>query len=149
MADSHNVNHDYHILDPSPNPLLGGIAALVTAIGGVSYMRWNSEESFMVAGMDWANPFLLYIGLALVLYTMFIWWRDTIIESHAGDHTPVVQLHLRYGMILFIASEVMFFVAWFWAFFDASLYPDEAIQYSRVEYTGGQWPPAGIEVLDP
>jgi cytochrome c oxidase subunit 3 len=43
-------------------------------------------------------------------------------ESHAGDHTPVVQLHLRYGMILFIASEVMFFVAWFWAYFDASLF---------------------------
>ena len=50
---------------------------------------------------------------------------------------------------MFIASEVMFFLAWFWAFFDASLYPDEAIQAARVEHTGGMWPPAGIEVLDP
>ena len=54
---------------------------------------------------------------------MFMWWRDVIKEAHGGDHTPVVQLHLRYGMILFIASEVMFFVAWFWAYFDASLFP--------------------------
>jgi cytochrome c oxidase subunit 3 len=60
-----------------------------------------------------------------------------------------VSLHLRYGMIMFIASEVMFFVAWFWAFFDASLFPNEAIQASRTAFTGGQWPPKGVEVLDP
>ena len=54
---------------------------------------------------------------------MFMWWRDVVKEAHGGDHTPVVQLHLRYGMILFIASEVMFFVAWFWAYFDAALFP--------------------------
>jgi cytochrome c oxidase subunit 3 len=53
----------------------------------------------------------------------------------------VVQLHLRYGMILFIASEVMFFVAWFWAYFDAALYPNEAITYARTHVLGGQWPP--------
>ena len=52
-------------------------------------------------------------------------------------------------MILFIASEVMFFAAWFWAFFDASLFSGETIQYGRVEFTGGHWPPKGIEVLDP
>ncbi|MGE3306257.1 MAG: cytochrome c oxidase subunit 3, partial [Rhizobiaceae bacterium] len=57
--------------------------------------------------------------------------------------------HLRYGMIMFIASEVMFFVAWFWAFFDASLFPGEAVQVARDTYTGGVWPPKGIEVLDP
>ncbi|MGI9462471.1 MAG: cytochrome c oxidase subunit 3, partial [Aestuariivirgaceae bacterium] len=51
--------------------------------------------------------------------------------------------------ILFIASEVMFFVAWFWAFFEASLYADSAIQATRVELTGSQWPPKGIEVFDP
>ena len=66
-----------------------------------------------------------------------------------GDHTPVVQLHLRYGMLMFIASEVMFFVAWFWAFFDASLFTGEAMQASRVAATGGVWPPKGIEVFDP
>ena len=56
------------------------------------------------------------IGLLGVLYTMIAWWSDVIKEAEHGDHTPVVQLSHRYGMILFIASEVMFFVAWFWAF---------------------------------
>jgi cytochrome c oxidase subunit 3 len=95
------------------------------------------------------GPWVMLIGLMGVLYTMVSWWRDVIIEANSGDHTPVVQLHHRYGMILFIASEVMFFVAWFWAYFDASLYPGEAIQYSRTELTGGHWPPQGIETFDP
>jgi len=151
MADSHNVNHDYHIIDPSPWPLIGAIAGLVTAIGGVAYMRALAEGQFVVAGIDLAaaGPWILILGLLGVLYTMFAWWSDTIKEAHQGDHTRVVSLHLRYGMLLFIASEVMFFVAWFWAFFDASLYPGELIQDARVEHTGGQWPPSGIEVLDP
>ena len=149
MSDGHNVDHDYHIVDPSPWPLIGGIGAFIMAIGAISGMRYLNEDVFMLGGVDLANPWLFYIGVALVLYTMFAWWSDTIKESHAGDHTPVVQMHLRYGMILFIASEVMFFLAWFWAFFDASLFANEAAQYARVEYTGGQWPPAGIAVLDP
>jgi len=149
MAHGHNVNHDYHILDPSPHPFIGGIGALFMAFGGIAYMRWLNEKSFTIAGVDIANPVLFYIGIAIVIYTMIAWWKDTIKESHAGDHTPVVQLHLRYGMILFITSEVMFFLAWFWAFFDASLFADEAAQFARVEYTGGQWPPKGIEILDP
>ena len=149
MADGHNVNHDYHIVDPSPWPLVGGIAGLVTAIGAVSFMRYNIGDKFMVAGMDISGPWILMIGFALIFYTMFGWWSDTVKESHQGLHTRVVSLHLRYGMLLFIASEVMFFVAWFWAFFDASLFPDEAIQVARVEHTGGMWPPQGIEVLDP
>jgi cytochrome c oxidase subunit 3 len=87
-----------------------------------------------------------FIGIA---YTMIAWWTDVVKESEAGYHTPVVQLHLRYGMILFIASEVMFFVAWFWAFFDASLLAGEPMQVSRFAFTGGHWPPEGIEVFDP
>jgi cytochrome c oxidase subunit 3 len=81
---------------------------------------------------------------------MAAWWSDVVKEAeHEGYHTRVVQISHRYGMILFIASEVMFFVAWFWAFFDASLFTNEAIQASRVEFTGGVWPPKGVEVLDP
>jgi cytochrome c oxidase subunit 3 len=80
---------------------------------------------------------------------MFMWWRDVVRESHKGDHTDVVSLHLRYGMLLFIASEVMFFVAWFWAFFDASLFAGDAMQPSRFEATAGVWPPKGVDVFDP
>jgi cytochrome c oxidase subunit 3 len=136
MADAHAKHHDYHLVNPSPWPFLGGFAAFVLAVGAVRWMH----------GGHWV---VMALGFVLVLYTMFMWWRDVINEAHAGDHTPVVSLHLRYGMIMFIASEVMFFVAWFWAFFDASLFADEAIQASRVAVTEGVWPPKGTAIFDP
>ncbi|MFC3226493.1 cytochrome c oxidase subunit 3 [Marinibaculum pumilum] len=127
MAD--HVEHDYHLVDPSPWPFVGSIGAFVLAIGGVSVMHG--------ASVVWLAP-----GALIVLYTMLVWWRDVVRESQGGvDHTPVVKLGLRYGMILFIASEVMFFVAWFWAYFNAALFPTEAI--------GGVWPPEGIDTFDP
>ncbi|NIJ41763.1 cytochrome c oxidase subunit 3 [Parvibaculum indicum] len=136
MADAHSKHHDYHLVNPSPWPFVGSVGAFVMAVGAIEWFRG-------------AQPWIALIGLAIVLYTMFGWWRDVIREGNQGDHTPVVQLHLRYGMILFIASEVMFFVAWFWAFFDASLFTGEHIQASRLAFTGGHWPPEGIEVFDP
>lgn len=147
MADAHSKNHDYHIIDPSPWPLIGSVGALLMAIGGVVWMQSLKDAAATTMGMS--GPWVFILGLIIVLYTMYGWWADTIKEAHAGDHTKVVSLHLRYGMIMFIASEVMFFVAWFWAFFDAALYPDEAIQAARVAHTGGQWPPASIAVIDP
>jgi cytochrome c oxidase subunit 3 len=81
-------------------------------------------------------------GILGIVYVMIAWWRDVINEGeHKGDHTSVVQLSLRYGMILFIASEVMFFVAWFWAYFDAALFPAEPKEFMRTELLGGHWPP--------
>jgi cytochrome c oxidase subunit III len=136
MADAHGKNHDYHLVDPSPWPFVGSMAAFITAVGAVMWMH----------GQTWA---IGAVGFALVLYTMFMWWRDVVKESQGGFHTPVVSLHLRYGMLMFIASEVMFFVAWFWAFFDASLYSGDAIQASRAVATGGIWPPAETAVFDP
>jgi cytochrome c oxidase subunit 3 len=137
MAEAHaKPQHPYHLVDPSPWPAVGAVSAFLLAVGTISYMHGQSL-------------WLTVPGILGVLYTMFMWWRDVIKESNEGFHTPVVQLGLRYGMILFIASEVMFFVAWFWAFFDASLFANEASQVARTEFTGGHWPPEGIEVLDP
>jgi cytochrome c oxidase subunit 3 len=124
--------HDFHILPPSPWPLLGAISAMVM-LGGAAFWWHDASWGKWAAG----------VGLIGVLATMFFWWSDVRAEANSGDHTPVVQLHHRYGMILFIASEVMFFVAWFWAFFSAALFP------STGEAVGGQWPPVGIEPLDP
>ncbi|WP_378943884.1 cytochrome c oxidase subunit 3 [Mesorhizobium sp. ANAO-SY3R2] len=151
MADAHAKHHDYHIIDPSPWPFLGSLGALVMAFGGVAWMQHMKGSVFPIFGYNVANAnyWIFLVGVAIVLYTMFGWWSDTIREGNEGHHTRVVSLHLRYGMIMFIASEVMFFVAWFWAFFDASLFPNEANQYMRMEFTGGVWPPKGIEILDP
>ena len=136
MANAHAKHHDYHLVNPSPWPFIGSVGAFLMAIGAISFMHG--------ASLLWIVP-----GLIVILYTMASWWVDVIREGQEGHHTRVVQLHLRYGMILFIASEVMFFVAWFWAFFDASLFANEARQVARVAFTGGHWPPKGIEVFDP
>ncbi len=88
------------------------------------------------------TPWLVALAAACVITMMAFWWRDVIREAvYEGHHTPVVQIGLRYGMALFIASEVMFFAAFFWAFFNASLFPTEAI--------GGVWPPKSIHPFDP
>ena len=149
MADIHGKQHDYHIIDPSPWPFMASMGALVMFFGAVAWMRHLAEQQMVMFGIDFATPWIFFLGLAVILYVMYAWWSDTIKEGQEGAHTKVVSMHLRYGMIMFIASEVMFFVAWFWAFFDASLFPNEAIQAARVEALGGQWPPVGIEVLDP
>ena len=126
--------HDYHILPPSIWPFMGSVSAFILAIGAICWMHPDQMGS--------AGPGLFGLGLAGVLATFFFWWSDVVKEAHAGDHTPVVQLHLRYGMILFIASEVMFFVGWFWAFFDFALFPSELS-----EAVAGQWPPKAVEAV--
>ena len=131
-------NHPYHILPPSVWPLVGSLSALAMAAGAVMWMHGAHKAAENANGGGW----IFFMGLAGVLFTMYSWWADVVREAHAGDHTPVVQLHFRYGMILFIASEVMFFVGWFWAYFDFALFP------SAVEAVGGQWPPKGLEVID-
>jgi cytochrome c oxidase subunit 3 len=122
MSGGHS--HSYHLVEPSPWPAVGAMAGFITAIGAIMYMH---EMNF--------GALIMTVGFLSILFTMFMWWRDVIKEAeYQGHHTPIVQLGMRYGMILFIASEVMFFLAFFWAFFDASLYPDT-----------GVWPPADVE----
>ena len=143
MAGAHAKNHDYHIINPSPWPLLGAFSGFLMAFGAVFWMKGLSAGGLAI------GPYVFGAGTLGVLYTMLSWWRDVTHEANSGDHTRVVQLHHRYGMIMFIASEVMFFVAWFWAYFEAALYTADPIQPQRVEFTGGMWPPKGIEAFDP
>jgi len=139
MSDSHGetiepsgMKHPYHLVDPSPWPILGAAAAGLLALGAVWFMHYQTA-------------ILLVLGAIAVLATMFVWWRDVVKESRTpGLHTPVVRLGLRYGMMLFIASEVMFFVAFFWAYFHFALFP--------VHIAGdvpAVWPPEGVKTFDP
>ena len=141
MAEAH-AKHDYHLVDPSPWPIIGSIGAFVMLAGAVVWMN-SGYSQFKIAGYALnGNPLVFAIGAALVLGTMAGWWSDVIKESVVrGDHTPVVKLGLRFGMVLFIASEVMFFVAWFWAYFNTALFPHDV--------GVNVWPPNGIVTLDP
>ena len=139
--------HDYHILPTDPWPFIGSLSALTFTTGMVFFMH----------DLAFAMP-VLVAGLIGLVFTFYSWFSNIVREAQAGDHTPVVQLHMRYGMILFIASEVMFFVGWFWSWFDFALFPApveivDGIANNMIGQDGAaallSFPPKGLEVLDP
>lgn len=143
-----------------------GSASAFLMMFGLIVWRYSAIKLFGLSG-----PWVFGLGLAGVLFTMAGWWRDVAGESLRGENTSqVVRLGLRYGMVLFIVSEVMFFVAWFWAFFASALYPGGAepilladgsqmlnadglpaylMNDTKFHALGGQWPPKGVEALNP
>ncbi|MDB5491065.1 MAG: Cytochrome c oxidase subunit 3, partial [Micavibrio sp.] len=139
---SSGIPQPYHLVRPSIWPLVGAMAGGTFVTGMILYMHGILPESMKYAG--------IVAGVALILITMFMWWKDMIHEAVVERaHSPIAAIGLRYGMALFIASEVMFFVAFFWAFFDGALFPHEANQYLRLEYTKGMWPPPQFETIAP
>ena len=121
---SNLIRHPYHLVDESPWPLIGAIGAFYITSGLV---KWFHDSSFS----------LLFIGLSLTLIVIFQWWRDISKEGASqGLHTNIVELGLRWGIILFIISEVFFFLSFFWAFFHRSLSPSIEL--------GSFWPPIGL-----
>nr|ATP75097.1 cytochrome c oxidase subunit 3 [Sitona callosus] len=122
-------NHPYHLVDPSPWPLLGSLSIFTTMMGMIKWFHLYS-------------PSLLYLGMFTNMLIMYQWWRDVIREStYQGLHTYKVTMGLRWGMILFIISEVFFFLAFFWAFLHSSLVPSIEL--------GMNWPPKGIIPFNP
>ena len=123
------TKHSFHLVDPSPWPLVASLGALMLTSGGVLYMH-----KFQGGGQ------LCLTGFFIILYTMYTWWRDIVREAtYEEQHTYAVQRGLRLGMILFIVSEIMFFFAFFWAFFHSSVSPTFNI--------GGVWPPEEIQTI--
>ena len=128
---SGNKFHPFHLVTPSPWPFLTAWCAFGLATGATLFMH----------SYNGGRP-LLATALVALLYCMGLWWRDVVREAtFEGRHTAAVQRGLRLGFLLFIASEVMFFFAFFWAFFHSSLSP-------AVEL-GCLWPPAGVQPFDP
>nr|YP_009489574.1 cytochrome c oxidase subunit III [Lamproptera meges]SPP23477.1 cytochrome c oxidase subunit III [Lamproptera meges] len=124
-----NNNHPFHLVDYSPWPLTGAIGVMTLVTGLV---KWFHEFNFN----------LLILGYFIVILTMYQWWRDICREgTFQGKHTIKVSKGLRWGMILFIISEVFFFLSFFWAFFHSSLSPNIEI--------GAMWPPLSINTFNP
>nr|AWV84048.1 cytochrome oxidase subunit III [Tettigades lacertosa] len=122
-------NHPFHLVDYSPWPLMGSIGAL-TFMSGMVMMF----QMYMYG--------LLIIGILLMIFTMIQWWRDISREgTFQGLHTNIVVKGLKIGMILFIVSEILFFISFFWGFFHSSLSP--------VMEIGMMWPPLGIKPFNP
>nr|WGO58112.1 cytochrome c oxidase subunit III [Salganea quinquedentata] len=122
-------NHPYHLVDKSPWPITGAIGALIMMMGLIKWFHLYNQS-------------LIFVGLLIMILTMIQWWRDITREgTYQGLHTKFVTKGLRWGMILFIVSEVFFFISFFWAFFHSSLSPTIEI--------GSLWPPMGIQPFNP
>lgn len=131
--ESSGKPHPFHIVRPSIWPMVGAFAAGFMALMMVLFM--HKTPIFGVPTGIWAPV----LGLASVAVVMYVWWKDIIFEAvKEHSHTEVTKVGFRFGMLLFISSEVMFFVAFFWAFIGAALYP-----------VGGVWPPEGIHTIPP
>jgi heme/copper-type cytochrome/quinol oxidase subunit 3 len=123
--------HNYHLVDPSPWPFLSSRSLFYLTVGAASFFH------FFVRGLS-----VFELGFILIVTILIFWWRDVVREgTYAFHHTTHVQKSLRLGMVLFIVSEVLFFFAFFWAFFHSSLAPSHVL--------GCVWPPAAIETFSP
>ncbi|MCX7343827.1 MAG: cytochrome c oxidase subunit 3, partial [Proteobacteria bacterium] len=122
-------NHPYHLVDPSPWPLASSMAVLVLAVGAILFMHNIDHWVFI-------------LGFILIAGCFIGWWRDVLKEANTkGVHTKAVQNGLKIGMVLFIASEVMLFAAFFGSYFYVSM--------NLPGFENFQWPPKGIIPLDP
>lgn len=121
--------HLFHIVEKSPWPLLASLGAL----------------SLMISTVEWftnINPLPTLIALITTIWIGYKWWRDVSKESFTqGNHTKNVNIGLQTGMILFITSEVLFFSAFFWAFFHRRISPTVEL--------GQIWPPRTIIPFNP
>lgn len=119
----------FHLVEFRPWPLTGAIRALFLTAG-------------LTAWFHNYNYSCIFLGFLVILLTINQWWRDVVREgTFQGHHTFHVTKGLRWGIILFITSEVMFFFAFFWAFFHRSLAPTPEL--------GCTWPPTGIDPINP
>lgn len=119
----------YHLVQLSPWPLTGTLGAIILTL---SLTYWFHVKIF---------PSIILSSITILL-TIMCWWRDVLRERvFLGDHTTKVQRNLEWGIILFISSEVIFFSAFFWAFFHRRLAPTMEL--------GCNWPPTGVWPINP
>jgi cytochrome c oxidase subunit 3 len=128
--NSVNLRHPYHLVDPSPWPFIISFSIFFFAFGMAMYFNGYT-----------GGLLLTLTGFLMIIFTMYTWLRDIVREAvYEGQHTKQVQLGLRNGMLLFIFSELLFFISFFWAFFHSALAP--------VPEIGSLWPPLGIETIN-
>jgi len=131
ITRSYFQDHPFHLVSPSPWPIYTSLALLSLATSSALSMH------------NYYNGYIInIISLIAVIFSMSFWFRDIIAEgTYLGNHTMAVQKGLNLGIILFIVSEALFFLAIFWAFFHSALTPTVEL--------GAQWPPIGINPVNP
>jgi cytochrome c oxidase subunit 3 len=121
--------HPFHLVERSPWPLVGSLRALILTTSLIEIIHLNKK-------------ILLILRFIMLYLTMLQWWRDIIREAtFQGLHTLPVKKGIKWGITLFILSEILFFFSFFWSFFHASLAPDLSL--------GLIWPPQNITPFNP
>nr|QYC35486.1 cytochrome c oxidase subunit III [Cyphonocerus sanguineus klapperichi] len=124
-----NKNHSFHLVEVSPWPLLESLSVMTMMMSLIKWFHFYDNS-------------LLLISMINTILIAYQWWRDISREStFQGLHTINVAMGLRWGMILFITSEVLFFFSFFWSFFHSSLSP--SIELGMI------WPPVSITPFNP
>lgn len=124
-----NYNHPFHLVDVRPWPLTGALGTIILVSGVIKWFHLF-------------NSYLFLLGVLITIITIYQWWRDITREgTFQGKHSLSVSVGLRWGIILFITSEIFFFISFFWAFFHRRLAPSIEI--------GLIWPPKGIQPFNP
>ena len=123
------IRQPFHLVEYSPWPIIAGLRAFSLTTGLAAWFHGHGPEA-------------LILGNTLVILVIVQWWRDVVREAtFQGHHTSQVSKGLRWGIIFFILSEILFFFAFFWAFFHRSLAPTPEL--------GSTWPPTGITPINP
>nr|UZT67508.1 cytochrome c oxidase subunit 3 [Trybliographa sp. ZJUH 20220008] len=122
-------NHPYHLVTLSPWPLLTSLSTMIMMSGSI--MMFN-----------YGQMLIMMMGLTSIILCSYQWWRDMIREStFQGSHTKLVTKGLKLSMILFILSELLFFISFFWTYLHSALSPNIEI--------GAMWPPLNINQFNP
>nr|QNV12064.1 cytochrome c oxidase subunit III [Lithobius forficatus] len=122
------TSHPYHMVNPSPWPILAAVGVFITMTGVTTWFHTSMN-------------YLMILGNISIIIISAQWWRDITREAtFQGLHTIPAVYGLKWGMVLFIISEVFFFLSFFWAFFHSSMGPSPEI--------GSIWPPMMITPLN-
>jgi len=121
--------HLFHILEPNYYPIQLSIG-IFFFVSGLAFSMHNIDNGII----------LFYLGIILIILISIFWFLEIFMEATTlGFHTKIVKSGLKKGFILFIASEIMLFFGFFWAFFHSALNPSIEL--------GAIWPPAGLDLI--
>nr|YP_010324864.1 cytochrome c oxidase subunit III [Ixodes nuttallianus]UNO53785.1 cytochrome c oxidase subunit 3 [Ixodes nuttallianus] len=121
--------HPFHMVEKSPWPFMSSVSSIMITTSSIMILHFSFSH-------------IISLTMIILLFTLFQWWRDVSREAALqGHHSSYVLWGLKLGMILFIISEIFFFISFFWAFFHSSLSPNIEV--------GSMWPPKNIFPFNP
>lgn len=129
-------NHLFHLVTNSPWPLITSLRVIFRILGVLNLFHNNLI-------------ILVTLGNLMLIIVLIQWWRDVIRERlFQGFHSRCVIEGLRLGILLFIISELFFFISFFWTYFHIFLSPTFRIGIVCPSYSLERFNPYNIPLLN-